>query len=121
MNQTVTVPVIELLTVLNTCLEARSVDVIESFIISMFKNIPEPTMSSIENLAKKDFPRVSYVFGRKEFKLERIIYKLSIENDTMKRKIDELETEVKYMPGGQGYQEAKKSFEQKTGSSKLPK
>ena len=41
----------------------------------------------------------------------REVKKLNKENDEMRKKIEELELQIKYQPGGEGYLEAKEHFE----------
>jgi hypothetical protein len=47
----------------------------------------------------------SYLYRYREVK------KLNKENDEMRKKIEELELQIKYQPGGEGYLEAKEHFE----------
>jgi hypothetical protein len=55
-------------------------------------------------------PQLNYIF-KKYFQEKQKVIELEKENQEMKTRIEELELQVKYMPGGDGYLEAKEHFE----------
>jgi hypothetical protein len=62
---------------------------------------------------KEDREHMVGYFENKYFtkNIDIIVDKLLKENDTLKKKNEELELQIKYQPGGEGYLEAKENFD----------
>lgn len=95
-----------------------SVDEIKNFDLDIDWKDKMNGLTYIHLFCKKDFEILwkQIKFEDQRFletylQMKTMFDEIKIENQTLKQKIGNLENEIKYMPGGLGYQEAKENFE----------